>query len=297
MLVGGWIRSNITLSDTVTDTNDSPTADTTSVSLEKMFMACQPSFLTAKYTVLVDSAGYVQSAQHLLNTTTTMDPSVSLPIWNATTFLIGQPPAVFDWHNDTFASDYLSAFINHLPSSNNYTDALTNPCSPLPLFPTISTQASDIFTRLFAITLRLNMDFFAPSPFSDSTITPAIRMTTAPRIFMSETMFYLSTSILAFDILVALFLYIRLPAPFLPRMPTNIASVVSYFAASHRVKELAAERGSTTEDVVERIRDGEKRYGFGKFVGTDGRVHTGIEREPFVRPVDGARKRRRIWRF
>lgn len=50
---------------------------------------------------------------------------------------------------------------------------------------------------------------------------------------MSKPLFYVSITILVLDLLVAIVFYCRLPAPFLPRMPTNVANRIAFFAGSH----------------------------------------------------------------
>ena len=50
---------------------------------------------------------------------------------------------------------------------------------------------------------------------------------------MSEPLFYISITISVVDLLVAIVFYCRLLAPFLPRMPTNVANQIAFFAGSH----------------------------------------------------------------
>jgi hypothetical protein len=62
---------------------------------------------------------------------------------------------------------------------------------------------------------------------------PARRMTLERKVFMSKPLFYVSITILVLDFLVAIVFYCRLPAPFLPRMPTNVANRIAFFDGSH----------------------------------------------------------------
>jgi hypothetical protein len=114
-------------------------------------------------------------------------------------------------------------------------------------------------------------------------------------------MYKIALVILGIDIVVILNIYLTMPKPFLPRMPTSIASNVAFFAASHFAQELAEEADTwgTTEELVCRLKNSDRKFGFGKFVGTDGGIHVGIEREPFVQALDLSRglRRRSKWKF
>lgn len=88
--------------------------------------------------------------------------------------------------------------------------------------------------------------------------------------------------------MVMLNIYVSMPKPFLPSMLTSIASNVAFFAASHLAQEIAskASLGVTTEEAIRQLKDSERRFGFGKFIGTDGDAHIGIEWEPFVQALN-----------
>lgn len=102
---------------------------------------------------------------------------------------------------------------------------------------------------------------------------------------MSETMFKIAICILAWDIVILFLLYIRTPPTFLPRLPINIASILAYVAASHAMAEIATDETETGTEKRHRSQWEIPRYGFGRFVGTDGKTHIGIERAPFVMPL------------
>ena len=144
----------------------------------------------------------------------------------------------------------------------------------------------------------------------------ARRTTQQPRILISEPAFYVAISILTFDLVVAVLFYLTRPAAFLPRLPLSIASQIAYLANSRVVDDVIHASRSTSstsalssssypvtttrETGADKTRQGRRRridtmehglrrrdkegwrYGFGKYVGKDGRVHMGVEREPFV---------------
>ena len=68
-------------------------------------------------------------------------------------------------------------------------------------------------------------------------------------------------------------------------MPTTIASQIAFFAASHALEDLKGTSAMTTQGRNRYVESLGSRYGFGRFLGTDGKTHVGIEREPFVQPL------------
>ena len=78
--------------------------------------------------------------------------------------------------------------------------------------------------------------------------------------------------------------YWRISKPFLPRMPINIASQIAFFAGNHVMNDVQNAGG----DFRELDRRG-YRYGYGRYIGKDGKVHLGVEREPYVIRPEKAR--------
>ena len=90
----------------------------------------------------------------------------------------------------------------------------------------------------------------------------------------------LSSTILGLCIIVAIAVYAHRPGKFLPRMPLTMAPDLAVFAASQAVAEIDENERSGRELGANR-----KRFGYGSFIGTDGRPHIGVERAPFVVPT------------
>lgn len=92
------------------------------------------------------------------------------------------------------------------------------------------------------------------------------------KVFVSLPNLVISLFIILSDFLALATLRLSLPRPFLPRMPFTIGSQIAYIASSNIV-----------DDVVNGGKDfREHRYAYGRFIGKDGRVHIGIERQAFV---------------
>jgi hypothetical protein len=79
-------------------------------------------------------------------------------------------------------------------------------------------------------------------------------------------------------IIVTVWLYLQRPWNKLPRLPTTIASIIAYFAASNALREMAIQ-GDSVESESERKN---WRWGYGTFVGPDGKSHVGIECEKWL---------------
>lgn len=304
LFVGVWARANISLSDKLSIVNTpastenlglitGPTANTTSVSLDSLVLACEPRTHAAKYNVTVDSIGQILAAVQLPNSSFTMDDTVSEGALNKLRSAFSYPSDLLTWHNDTRAREWLSLFIAKIAQSDSLLDAT----APLPDGADLGQQASDVFQRLFALILAGNKESFLRLP--EPVNVTGQKLTVVNRVFVSSIMYKIALVILCIDILVILNNYLRMPKPFLPRMPTSIASNVAFFAASHFAHELAEEAETRTapEELVDRLKNTERSFGFGKFIGTDGQVHTGIERAPFVHLLDNIQNARRRSRW
>ena len=304
--VGVWVRANISLSDKLSIVNTpastenlglitGPTANTSSVSLDKLVLACEPRTHAAKYNVTVDSIGQVLDAVEVPNSSFPMDSTVSEGVLNKLRRTFSYPSDLLTWHNDTRAREWLSFFVAKIAHS----DSLLDPTAPLLDGVDLGQQVSDMIQRLFALILAGNEDSFIKLP--EPVKVTSQRLTVVNRVFVSSVMYKIALVILCIDILVILNIYLRMPKPFLPRMPTSIASNVAFFAASHFAHELAEEAETCTapEELVDRLKNTDRRFGFGKFIGTDGQVHTGIEREPFVHLLRNSEvtRRRFMWKL
>ncbi|KAF7505916.1 hypothetical protein GJ744_012451 [Endocarpon pusillum] len=286
--VGFWVRANITLDDRLSIVNGpaltenlgyttGPSANTTSVHLEKLVLGCKFSTYSAVYNLTVDPSGQVLNAVELPNSTFAMDDSIA-NVFQVLAPALEYPGDWITWHNDTRARDWVSFFISKIARS----DSLLNPADPLPDATELSYQVSDVIRRLFALTLAVNSDAFLK--LSEPLKVEGHKLVVVNRVFLSGTMYKIAVVILCIDIVIILNIYLRIPKPFLPRMPTSIANNVAFFAASQFAQELGedTETSLPPEEIVRRLKKSDKRFGFGKFVGTDGAVHVGIEREPLV---------------
>lgn len=236
-------------------------------SVESSFVACYPQFQTAMFDVEVDASGYIKS----YNRTSHFESSLGYPAsQNHTDTLINLNNQLFlkshpDWHNDSLTRSWLDHYIKLEMRSNEIVD----PNSPVPVAGDVLPIVEDVYRRLFAILLGLNNNIFdAPGA---STKMEGSRIVKETRIFISDSAFIISMAILVLDLFAGILFYGVATKMFLPRLPITIGSIVAYLAPSRAVREFNREKDMS--------------FGFGRFVGEDGRAHVGIEMKHLVVPV------------
>lgn len=257
--------------------------------------ACKPRLVTGLANVTVDSGGQLvvrastntmeDNAEDYLGQNLTaelMKQANSYLIRGTQMFTMSNIDSMSTgvWHNDSYPSDWTDYFIEHINGSNNFLD----PAFPPPSYESIMPLFGSAYTQTFAIWLGRNYKkLLIPSNASTAPVVGTIfRQET--RVFLSKPMFIISETILGLYVLTSIVLYFRRPARFLPRLPTTIASVIAYFAANNALEDLRSTAWMTTEQRRNHMRDLGYTYGFGGYIGTDGKAHTGIERRPFVTP-------------
>lgn len=177
------------------------------------------------------------------------------------------------WHNDSFPSDWHSYVMNLMDPDS----VVLDPTLPPPDFDRTAALFTKSWQKLFAIWLGMNHERVLAESSEDSPAIEATILRPEIRIVVSRPMVVLSSTILGLYIIVAIAVYSKRPGKFLPRMPLTMASDIALFAASKAVAEIDEDERSKPELGADR-----KRFGYGSFIGTDGRPHVGVERAPFV---------------
>jgi hypothetical protein len=185
------------------------------------------------------------------------------------------------YHNDSFANDFVNYFIRRVSNSTRVVD----PQQAVPKYEDIIGPLNKAYAGLFAIWLGSSKEKLLVV--HDN--TQQVRLNGSAielerRLFLSKPMFVISEVILCTYIVVALLIYVRPPGRYLPRLPTSIASTIELFAAGTAVQDM---RGTSLLDQRGReefLRTIGARYGYGSFIRpSDGRIHIGVEKTPFVR--------------
>ena len=277
-----WVRADLRMEVTNSQQNSSRNilSPVTTENVQGTFITCRPRLRSANFNLTVSQAGIVLDATQIGEPSYDNSATNLTYLLRETSDLISGKATRTLWHNGTIASDFPQQMISALMNSTSFLDA----ASPPPDFAAASTVLNDLFARVFAIQMSLRSSLLLPAP-PDAPPIPAQLQVFETRLFMSEAMFTIAMTILCINVLVAVIFYVCASPAFLPRMPTSIASQLAFFAASH-VLEDVREAGGDLRDLD---RKG-YRYGYGSYVGTDGKAHVGVERLPFVTSLDVKRK-------
>ena len=289
IVVNGWIRADINVNQTAPNTpQDEPNFDPalTINRWDQMFLGCRTIVSVSKAEVIVDGVGNIQNVSSVESShLTDQDLYIGRP-----TDLYGQLAAYFQdtagvWHDDSHPSNWNNYLLGII---GNTTD-LVDPKAPVPKYEDVAPLLSDLYRRIFAIFLSSNTDTLLSKPPEGASVKGETISLTS-RVFLTERMFWIIESILTLYILVAIPLYFSRPKPFLPRLPTTIASVIAYFAASHALLDFRGTSDMNRTSRERHIREKDREYLFGDYVGTDKKPHTGIERVPFAVPMSSKQK-------
>ena len=266
-----WIRANLT------DKPQSPTP------YSSRAVICNPILRTAEFRVNTTSTGLVQSYLPTGPFDTNFSKYTSARI--SSTVLIDsiwshfRPPVPTSqskaWSNSARTMNWLSHFIMLKTGSRD----LLNASVPLPeSIESIVPIIKSIIEEGAAIFLGVHPELLARAP--HPIITEGRVYNQQDRVFMVEANFIIALTILVLNLVVATLYFFRAPKCSLPRMPTNIASIMAYVASGQAAQDSIARNEGRL------IGDGKgERLSFGKFVGLDGKPHLGIERASLVLPV------------
>ncbi|KAF1994853.1 hypothetical protein P154DRAFT_548815 [Amniculicola lignicola CBS 123094] len=255
-----------------------------------VFVQCTPKVLIGDATVTVDDKGQlhelVRDLQILKSTADGNNESTMEHFSNEPRELIGQfhkyifRPSSAIIHNDSFAGDYFHHFIRRMHNNSR----LLDPNSPLPSLNEINGLVGDAYSMLFSIWLGTYKEKLL-LPINSTSSLPRTQAgfahTAHTRLFLSTPLTIISLSILITYAITSILVYIRRPGRFLPRLPTSIASVIALFASSAAVQDMRGTSQMRKQERREYLEDLDYMYGYGSFVGGDGKVKRGIERAPF----------------
>lgn len=150
---------------------------------------------------------------------------------------------------------------------------LTDPNNEVPSFAQLEPHVQLIWKRIFTVGLGLNLGWLSTA--EQGTTIPSRETTQEARITISKPAFFLSTVLIGLNLVMAVIYYYRIGKnTTLPRMPITIERIMELFDGSRLIEEHAKTGGL----------DGELEVGYGRFMGTDGREHEGIERAASILP-------------
>jgi hypothetical protein len=185
------------------------------------------------------------------------------------------------WHNDTFPSGWMTYAMSMMHPDSRFLD----PEAPLLDFEDTAKMLTQTYQKLFAIWLGLNHETLLISAKANETMIASSLTQPEVRIKVSRAMLILSASILGLYVIVAVAVYAHRPGKYLPRMPLTMASDIAMFAASTAAKEMEDSPMASRQSHDTWLDNAGVKFGYGTFVGTDGKPHVGVERAPFVVPL------------
>ncbi|KAF1935402.1 hypothetical protein EJ02DRAFT_428471 [Clathrospora elynae] len=280
LAVIGYIRDSDVCSRNVTTNFDEEGA---------VFFGCRSKLIAGEANVVVGSDGRVQNISQI-DVTSDLSPTfldqhfsndASNLLQQGNNYLLPEF-TIPKWHNDSFAGDFMNYFMNKQGNSSQRLD----PKLPLPSLDEVTRTLYPVYSKLFAIWLGINkVKLLVPRNEGSTLATDGLANERQTRIFLSTPLFVIAEAILGIYTIVAMCIYLWRPGRFLPRMPTSIGAIIALFAASQAVRDMRGTSLLTTKERRKHLKDLRGTYGYGTFVGADGKLHEGIEKEPLVDAV------------
>ncbi|KAK6523212.1 hypothetical protein TWF694_006104 [Orbilia ellipsospora] len=251
-------------------------------------LICQPNFHIEDVQVAADFQGRILNTTATTgNPTTTFDMAGVFDSSITKTKLAGTLRQLFSktevTPHDGLSVGYEDWSTQIIISSSNSTDII-NPDLEPPDNETIKSALTGVYQIVFAAFMaKYHPQLLSPTTVENEKIVTGSYIERVPRVFMSKPMFLLSAAILLIYLISAISIYSFHERVNLPRQPTSIVSLMAYFYASDMV--LDDVRGTEHMTSKERSKFMERRgylYGYGRFIGRDGRERSGVEREPLI---------------
>ena len=253
-----------------------------------LFLRCRQRLITGSAKIRVDASGLLQQPAKSVSLNDAFEDKSAALFSNDPVNIIAQSNIYFfredkwGWHNDSFADDFMNHFM--IRAANN-SRRFVDPDQPVPKFEDVLGPLTGAYSKLFAIWLARNKkNLLIPITNKNGEgVVNGVGVRTEQRLFLSATMFIISEAILCTYVVVAIWVYARRPGRYLARLPTSIAAVIALFAASAAVQDMRGTSHLDKKGRAQQLKRIDARYGYGSFVGKDGRIHIGIEKAPFVR--------------
>jgi hypothetical protein len=268
----GWVRGVLNYSEqTLQEQEVKESVAFNVTSTISTLITCRGKVHTADSEIIMNDNGIIQEVLSISNIAAEVDhmfTSTASDFLAQMHYYTQSNKLWFQWHNDSLPSDFNNYLMGYMLNSSSYLDAKLPP----PAVKDLISSFSAVYSAIFAVVLSQNKDvLFYQSP-AGTTITGSF-LVPQTRIFLSTSLLIIAETILLIYIITAAVLFLKRPWRVLPRLPTTLASVIAFFAASQAVADFEA-----SEDGIDPSLTGKRLYSFGRYVGTDGEVHTGVER-------------------
>ena len=288
LILAGWGRGEANIVFGNTPRTNVAASKTFSLTMQSnTTIICNQQISTGEFRVTVDEEGRVKRSK-LIGELKYDDPrifnhSTSVEDFTAQLAMLlrASPVRGLDvgiMHDDD-SSHSFSQFIGEYLINKT----LSDPATPSPSFEDAQQALSKFYKRFFTILLAQNRDsIFVPAGSVHRSEVGQLE-SLEPRMSMDPVMFYIAVVILGFQLIAGTIIFASTPRRFLPRFPYNLASEISFFHASSALSDVAGTANMSSAMRSRHLKRLGGTYGYGRFKGSDGEMHVGIERMSLIR--------------
>ena len=286
LLVVGWSRGSMTLGRR----NDSTVSYTMGTgTYANTTLLCMQRISSAEFNVVVDGRGRVREFERL--TPFTYDDS-SLLNSSAITSFKAQLSTIVRTNPYTGRD---TGQMHNGRSCHTFPHYVVNRAAPVPICDSerpppslrdVQQGLQGFYSWFAAIVIGQNSERIFRSTTKDGGEAPQM---TGRRIYlqncvsMDPVLFYIATALLGFSAIASVITFTARPKRFLPRLPNTLAAEIGFFYASEAVEDTAGTAHMTSAMREKHLAKLGWEYGYGKFIGKDGKLHLGVER---MGPID-----------
>ena len=248
---------------------------------------CSPQITTGKFRVTVDGGGRVKRSELIgelkYNDSGIFNRSTSVGNFTAQLAMLIRASPMQGLDFGTMHSDNSSHSFSQFISEYLIGKTLSDPSTPSPSFEDAQQALSKFYKRFFTVVISQNQNkIFVPAGNVSRSEVGQFE-SIQPRMSMDPVMFHIAVAILGFQIIAGTIISASTPGRFLPRFPYNLASEISFFYASSALSDVARTANMSSAMRMRHLKRLGGTYGYGRFKGSDGGNHVGIERMSMIR--------------
>ena len=281
-LVTGWNRGSITVLRDRADTIPKYSMDMSAY--KNTTILCTQQISSAEFNVAVDNNGVVQRFKRL--TPLTYDNSSLFSHSTTITSLKAQLGTIirtnpFSGRAGGVHYDQYPRNVHHYFMEPTGQATLCDPSAPPPSFEEAQQRFQAFYSWVAPIVIGQNSERIFRSTTKDSGRKPQGSgqiISIQNRVSMDPGMFYIATTLLVLSTLASVAIFITRPKRFLPRLPDTLAAEIGFFYASGALEDTAGTAHMSSAMRERHLARLGLRYGYGKFIGRDGKLHSGVER-------------------
>ena len=281
-LVIGWSRGSVTVGER-NDGSRNYTIDASTY--ENTTILCTQQISSAEFNVVVDNKGFVQKSKPLTlssyDNSSLFNHSTTITNFKAQlSTIIRTDPSTGRDTGDMHSSDRPGSLPHELIRMHSNFSSY-DPSTPPPSFEAVQQGFQTFYSWFVPIVISQNEGRIFRSTTKDGGRKPQVsgqRVSILNRVSMDPVMFYIAVVLLGFSALASIVIFTARPRRFLPRLPDSLAAEIGLFYASQALEDTAGTAHMSSAMREKRLAALGMEYGYGKFVGTDGKVHLGVER-------------------